>query len=224
MKTIQLKLFTFKELGRLAKQRALTEFRAVNVEFNWWNDEYEDFMNLCQTLAITVDRERIHFRGFYSQGDGASFTAIADLPELVKAIEKEAWKQYAPLDELKFPALRIDRRVRVLLNNRSLDSGVTIKGGRGYWVKAATGIFITTKGDRSHDNIFGELEKLDAWLQQVADNLNAYLYKKLQSQYEFLTSDTAVKESILFNEYLFSADGRAANHLYELAKHHHKTE
>lgn len=89
---------------------------------------------------------------------------------------------------------------------------------RQYGVVTDLGISEVIKDGKTHDNIFEELDKLEDWLRSVAEILNRHLYKSLENQYEFLTSDTAVKESILNNEYLFTADGRSANHLVELNK------
>ena len=224
MKTIQLKLYTFKELGRTAKQRALTEFRHLNIGFDWWVDEYEDFVNLCATLGITVDRGSLKFSGFHAQGDGSAFSASLDFARLPEAIRLQAWKAYAPLQEFRFPELQVDRRVLGLVGNGILPNEMQIIARQR--VNAITvnlGIYVVQEY-KTHDNLFEELDKLEDWLRAVADTLNRYLYETLRRQYEFLTADSTLKESILLNEYLFSADGRAANHLYQLALHHHKTE
>jgi len=224
MKVIQLKLYTFRELGRLAKQKALTDYRYINVDFNWWEDEYDDFIHICEGLGIEVHKHTIKFTGFYSQGDGSAFSATVDFNKLPEAVRLETWKRYAPLQEFKFPALNVDRRVMKLVIAGILPSEPQIIAR--YKVNDIVtdlGIYVVNER-KNHDLVFEELEKLEEWLRKVAKILNSYLYDCLQKQYEFLISDTTVKESLLFNEYLFSADGRAAGHLHELAKHHHKTE
>src|SRR6187402_1337977 len=47
MKVINLKLYQFKELDRKAKENALNLYRDINVNFNWWESVYEDFIWLC---------------------------------------------------------------------------------------------------------------------------------------------------------------------------------
>lgn len=224
MKIINLKLFSFKELGRQAKQNALSTYRHLNVDFEWWNDEYEDFVNLCVYLGITVDKASIRFGGFYSQGDGCAYSATVDLLQLQKAIQAEAWKAFAPLQEFKFPVFDIDERVMRLIEHGSLMQNAKIMGApRIFALYIDLGIFVHSE-KKSYDNIFRELEKLDLWLRNIAHALNRYLFRCLQNQYEFLTADTTIKESILFNDYLFTADGRAANHLEELAGMRTKSE
>ena len=219
MKTITLKLYSFNELDKEAKQKALTTYQDLNVGFNWWDDEFEDFIELCSYLSITVKKESIRFRGFYSQGDGSSFSAIVDIPKLVNAIANQSWKDYAPQQEFVFIEPQIDRRVMALVANGLLPSEPQIIGrSRQYGVVTDLGISEVIKDGKTHDNIFEELDKLEEWLHTVAEILNRHLYKSLENQYEFLTSDTAIKESILTNEYLFTADGRSANHLVKLNK------
>jgi hypothetical protein len=219
MKTITLKLYSFNQLDKQAKQKALTTYQDLNVGFDWWNDEFDDFIELCSYMGIAVNKDSIKFRGFYSQGDGSGFSALVDMPKLVTAIANQLWKDYAPMQEFIFIVPHVDRRVMALVAHGLLPSEPQIiSRSRQYGVVTDLGISEVIKDGKTHDNIFEELDKLEEWLRSVADILNRHLYKSLENQYEFLTSDTAIKESILTNEYLFTADGRSANHLIELNK------
>jgi hypothetical protein len=219
MKTITLKLYSFNGLDREAKEKALTTYRDLNIDFDWWDDELEDFIALCSYLGIAVNKNSIKFRGFYSQGDGSGFSAIVDIPKLLIAVFNQSWKDYAPIQEFLFSVPQIDRRVIALVANGLLPSEPQIIcRSRQYGVVTDLGISEVIKNGKTHENIFEELDKLEEWLRSVAEILNRHLYKSLENQYDFLTSDTAIKESILTNEYLFTADGRSANHLIELNK------
>jgi hypothetical protein len=219
MKTITLKLYSFNELDKQAKQKALTTFQDLNIGFDWWNDEFEDFIELCTYLSIAVNKDSIKFRGFYSQGDGSSFSALVDIPKLLTAIANQSWKDYAPMQEFVFIVPQIDSRVMALVGKDLLPGEPQIIGRtRQFGIVTNLGISEVIKDGKTHDNIFNELDKLEEWLRSVAEILNRHLYKSLENQYEFLTGDTAIKESILTNEYLFTADGRSANHLVELNK------
>jgi hypothetical protein len=219
MKTITLKLYSFNQLDKQAKQKALTTYQDSNIGFDWWNDEFDDFITLCSYMGIAVHKDSIKFRGFYSQGDGSGFSALVDISKLVKAIANQSWKDYAPIQEFVFIVPQIDQRVMALVAKGLWPSEPQIVcRSRQYGVVTDLGISEVIKDGKTHDNIFEELDKLEEWLRSVAEILNQYLYKSLENQYEFLTSDTAIKESILTNEYLFTADGRSANHLVELNK------
>ncbi|WDF77143.1 hypothetical protein PQ469_24975 [Mucilaginibacter sp. KACC 22773] len=219
MKTIKLKLYSFNELDKEAKGKALTTYRDLNVNFDWWDDEFEDFVELCSYIGIAVSKDSIKFRGFYSQGDGSGFSAMVDIPKLLTAVANQSWKDYAPMQEFVFIIPQVDRRVMSLVANGLLPGEPQIIGrSRQFGVVTDLGISEVIRDGKTHDNIFEELDKLEEWLRSVAEILNRYLYKSLENQYDFLTSDTAIKESILMNEYLFTADGRSANHLVALNK------
>lgn len=217
MKSITLKLYSFNELDRVAKEKALTTYRDFNVNFDWWDDEFEDFIELCKYLHIAVDKDSIKFSGFYAQGDGSGFSATVDIPQLAVAIATQAWKDYAPMQDFPFTAPATDHRVMALVAKGILPSEPQIIcRSRQYGVITNLGIAEVIQNGKEHENLFEELDKLEEWLRGVAETLNRYLFATLEKQYDFLTSDTAVKESILNNEYLFTADGRSATHLLEI--------
>lgn len=84
MKAILLELYSFNELDKDAKGKALTTYRDLNVDFNWWDSEFENFVQLCASIGIAVKKNSIVFRGFYAQGDGSGFTAAVKLPDYRK--------------------------------------------------------------------------------------------------------------------------------------------
>jgi len=203
MKSINLRLYSFDELEKPAKEKALVEYSDLNHGFDWWNDQYDDFVTLCSYLGITVEKGSIRFSGFYSQGDGSTFSASIDIPKLLTAIQTEAWKTYAPMQEFTFTLPAADRRVIALVANGALQEAPGISSRmRGYNVGVDLGLSVVLEGSTPHENVFDELEKLQDWLGLVAVKLNAHLYASLEKQYEFLTSDTAIEESIVANEYL----------------------
>jgi len=219
MKVINLKLYQFKELDRKAKENALNLYRDINVNFNWWESVYEDFIWLCACMGIKVDFNTIYFNDFYSQGAGSCFSAQVDLFKLDTAIQISGWKQYAPDTEFPFKPLDVNRRVLALIKSGALNGDTKILARtRNYSVTVDLGFYVEMRPGREHVRIFDELDKMEAWLNGIALRLNQHLFSLLRSQYEFLTSDTAIIESELFNEWLFTADGRTANHLVELNK------
>lgn len=219
METIKLKLYGFDELSKTAKQKALTACHELNIDFDWWDSSYDDFIAICACLGITVSKERIKFEGFYSQGDGSGFSATVDLTQLNKAIINKAWQDYAPKLDFDFTAIPIDRRVMALVENGVLEHDPKIiSRSRNYGVVVDLGIYAVNERERNHDLVFEELDNLEEWLRKIAETLNKHLYKSLEAQYEYLTSDEAIIEGILANDYLFTADGKSANYLKKLSE------
>jgi hypothetical protein len=217
MKTIALDLYSFSELNEKAREKALAEYADINVDYGWWDFVYDDFIAICKTLGISVDTTQMHFSGFYSQGDGSAFEATAYLPALAEGIEKQSWKSYAPHIELDLPTCPTDRRVLKLMETEALDISPRIRQPhRGYYVKGELNE-VYPWNDHKHDLIEAELEKTEEWFTEVAEMLNHYLYKALRDDYEYQVTEDAVAEAIEANDYLFTADGRNANRISQLA-------
>jgi len=218
MKTIQLNLYEFGELDEKVKQNALTACHNLNLFDNWWDYIYDDFMIICGLLGITVDKKSMVFEGFYSQGDGSGFSAGVDIPNLLKSITKKGWRGYAPKLDFDFGWPGIDRRVLELVKYNKIDMNARIiSRTRGYGVAVDLGIYPAFHPVKNYDLIYAELDNLEKWLDVVAQILNRFLFKQLQDNYEYLTSDEAVIEAIEANGYWFTADGRKASRLQELA-------
>lgn len=92
MKTILVNLYSFNELSDEAKQFALNKYRYMHVD---WDSEWDMFViEECENILKEngFDNAKIHYSGFYSQGDGASFDADIDLDKFLTPNEHEALK------------------------------------------------------------------------------------------------------------------------------------
>ena len=218
MKTIKLDLYEFEELSAEAKERAIIKHRDFNLIPLWWDFVYDDFVNLCIYLGVAVDKDSISFDGFYSQGDGSGFNADVNIVALKNAVENQSWKEYAPNEQFNFQPLGIDRRVMGLIEKGGIQlQPRIINSNRGKGVIADMGGY-PARGPRFHDYIYGEIDALEASLKCVADELNKFLYKSLEREYDHLTSDGVVAEALTANEIPFTADGRSAIALENLTK------
>ena len=223
MKTIRLKLYEFAELNDDAKSKALTKLYDINVFDDWYDFIYDDFISIVETIGISVNRKRIYFQGFYSQGDGSAFEASVSLPDLLNGIAGQSWKSYAPLLELDLSLPEMERRLLKLLMENKVDCfGKIMQPSRGYYVSASLDTDFPNNG-HNYSKIENELEKLEDWLIEVAETLNHYLYKSLLDEYEYQTSEKAIIEAIEANEYSFTADGKIATRIKRLAENEQET-
>ncbi|MBS0454026.1 MAG: hypothetical protein JSS14_22210 [Proteobacteria bacterium] len=61
-------------LSQQRRDKLLEEYRGVNVEWgDWWGSTYEAAIEHLGEIGIDTDAERMFFSGFCSQGDGACF-------------------------------------------------------------------------------------------------------------------------------------------------------
>jgi hypothetical protein len=217
MKTIQLNLYEFAELEERAKEKAIEADRYINVDYRWWDFIYDDFISICETLGITVDKESIVFEGFYSQGDGSAFTAEINLAKMLDAVVNQNWKEYAPKLELDLPLPDIDRRVMRLIASGKLETDPKIiQPTRSYYVRAELNDTIPNS-PFGYPQVENQLDMLVISLCKIAKNLNRYLYKSLQNEYEYQTAEQAVTEAIEANDYWFTKDGKKATRLESLS-------
>ena len=205
MKTIKLNLYEFAELEKTAKKKAIEADRYINVEHQWWEVIYDDFVSICQTIGITVDKATIFFRGFYSQGDGSGFIAEIDLPVLLDGIIYQKWKDYAPKPELDLKVPGIDRRVLKLIKENKLDASPQITHPHSsYYVKAALNENLPYSY-HGYPLIEKQLDILEDGLVKIAETLNRFLYKSLEAEYEYQTGEQVVAGVLEANEYWFTA-------------------
>ncbi len=223
MKTIKIKLYEFAELNEDAKSKALKELFDINVFDDWYDFIYDDFVSIAQTIGITVNRKKIYFRGFYSQGDGSAFEASASLPGLLNGIAWQNWKSYAPQLELDLSLPEIDRRLLKLLQDSKIDCyGEIRQPGRGYNVSAVL-VRDFPNNFRRYAHVNQQLDRVEMWLDDIADTINFHLYKSLRDEYDYQTREQAIIETIEANEYSFSADGKLATRIKRLAENEQQT-
>lgn len=199
MRTIRTKVYKFNELSETAQEKAIEKLSDINVDYEWWDATFEDFKELCKTLAIEVDTKHTYFSGFYSQGSGSSFTADIDVYECLKAIKNENWKTYAPKENLQFynvtdNMLRLCRLCTCDIQPTNRESSVKINFDSDTYGK--------------HPNIDSVITDIEDFFEDVANTLNNWLYSSLQTEYEYLTGKESITETILANEYEFTQDGR----------------
>lgn len=62
------------------KDELIEKYRDINVSHEWWDGIYEMVTEDMKNIGFSVDK--IHFSGFWSQGDGACFVGAIDNWEL----------------------------------------------------------------------------------------------------------------------------------------------
>lgn len=217
MKTINIELYAFSELEKAVQEKVLEDFRHLNTDCDWWEFDYEDFLNIVPFMGIATSYEQIFFNGYSSQSGGSSFASKIDILLLINGISTKAWHEYAPILEFDFKPCPIDKRVVGLIENGTIEISLET-------VIPKSCNYLTIRFDenvnslyRAYDNIGKELEKLETWAGESLEVLNTYLYQTLKNSCDYLTSDKSVKESIEANEYLFTANGKHGDWLSALA-------
>lgn len=193
----------WKEKDKEVYEKILEEHRHTNVNHDWWKFTVESFKEELEALGFA--NTDVNFSGFWLQGDGASFTgdwdsakmlAVKELKE--KGIELSDWAK-----ELK----------RVLKGNlkdiKAKYAYFSIKSTSHHYAHEYTVSIFEPEywNSRKQDRCYIPPEQVDDILEGCRTAMKA-MYRILEKEYYYLTSDEAVEETLEINEYKFDKDGK----------------
>lgn len=200
MRTKTIKLYQFAELSDDAKERALDACRDWNVQDSFWHEHYTekggDFYTIAGILGIELDR--VMFSGFWSQGDGARFTGTY---YYAKGASK-AIREHAPEDKelhaIADTLQDVQRRNFYQLSAR-------IEHRSPHYVHE-----MTASIDVYRDEYATMTDDAEETVTEALRDLMRWLYRVLEKEYEYQTTDDAVRDTIEANELEFTEDGALA--------------
>lgn len=207
---IETTVYQLDELPDAAKEKARAWYREGGFDYDWYDGVYEDFQRITDILGIRLKTRPVRlmgggtrqdpciwFRGFWSQDDGACW-------EGVYAYRKNASaeiRSYAPLDGTLHgiaDALQaIQRR-----NFYQLRAETTHRGH--YYHEHCMAVSVERDGPTWQDMTAGAEDIVAEALRDLA----RWLYRQLEREYDYLTSDEAVDETIIANGYTFTEAGK----------------
>jgi hypothetical protein len=191
------------------QRKLIDKHRDWNVEhIDWWDCTYDDFVEYAAERGFTTDHKNISFSGFWSQGDGASFTGSIDVPTFIKFHKLEtAYPWIMKLFEHGGDIYaKVDRFGSLYVHENTC------------WAEVSDcdefSAVIDTKGDDTRYAVLAEWDKhLQSDIDQLEEVMEStrlemcrHLYKQLEAEYDHLTSDEAVWDSIEANE-LYNQEG-----------------
>lgn len=205
--------FKFSELSDRAKDKARGEYRSGDYPgYDWWDGVYEDAVRMGALIGIEISTTQhlshmpngkpyttidISFSGFYSQGDGASFEgSYRYKPDAVAKVTAECKDQML---------LRIAEQLTVIQLTRRLQGHepwkATIPRSPRNYIKT---IVLDADDLDPHESIDEDVEtEMLGVMRDFAD----WIYKQLEAEYDYLTSDECVDERLNDDETLFDEDG-----------------
>ncbi len=208
-RTVETVVYAIEELTEAAKDSARAWYRGSCLEHEWYDAVFEDFETICRILGVTLrtssvrlmgggTREKPHlwFRGFSSQSDGASFEGtFSHAKGAARAI-----RTHAPKDE---ELHRIADELQAVQKCNFYQLGGSIRTRGSYCHEHSMAIEVERDSptwqpmtDGAEDTVIEALRDLARWL-----------YRQLEREYEYLTSDAAVDEAIAINGFTFTAEG-----------------
>ena len=207
---VQTTVYRLDELHESAKGRARDWYRQHALDDDWYEFVCEDFEAICGILGLglktstvrlmgggTRQKPRIYFSGFSSQGDGACF-------ETYYSYEKGARKRlrnHAPLDaELH----RIADTLQAIQRRNFYQLRAEATHHDRYYHEDSRAISVERESP-TYQDMTADAE--DAVTEAFRD-LARWLYRQLEREYDYQTSDAVIDEAIAANEYTFTESGR----------------
>ncbi len=203
-------VYQFAELSDAAKDLARSWYRELGPHDDWWDAVYEDFERICEIFGIrlkttpvrlmgggTRQKPCIWFSGFCSQGDGACFEGYLSHAKGSAARVRD----YAPQDTTLHCIA--DRLQAIQRRNFYQLSAEASHRGR-YTHEYTMSVDVTRDSPTWQPPTDGTEEIVTEALRDLA----RWLYRQLQAEYDHLTSDEAIEEGIIVNDYTFTEAGR----------------
>lgn len=204
MRIAEKTLYKYEELSDRAKQRARECCLEDGLDPSWWEYLYEDFARVAEILGISLSEKpvplmngkcryepEIYFSGFYHQGSGSSFCGTYGYAK--GAVDKI--KKYAPQDE---ELHRIAQGLQDVQRRHFYRLTADITSARDHYIRVEVG---------DSENPYRDIGGAEDDVRGLMNDFNGWMFKCLQDEYEYLTSDEAVEESIVANEYEFDEYG-----------------
>ncbi len=216
------KSYSFNELSPEAQENALDNNRNINVDHDDWHDWIIDDFKEEMLEKFGFDVDDAQYTGFFSQGDGASFTGEAiDKPLFMREALGvtsssdvfDNGDERSGEDELRslmgdLRNIGFDNRERftaddlyfkVKRNSSRYSHENTIEGD-----VEADYLDIEVDDERDFDGFVQDLEqKTTGWAREKSREL----YRRLENEYDAQTSDESVKDTLVDNDYAFDEEG-----------------
>lgn len=216
---LQTTAYALTELPQTVRSRVLDNYRSFSVHDHWYQSTYEWVDQAAQLLGITINRQRdknqqldpspaIYFSGFYSQGDGACFEGHFSSPGNSTQIVANV-AQFSPED---IDLLNIAKRIQHLLVHTDDQLTATLTHNRQRYSHPYTITIdaeLVSENDETIDAT-APTSGIETELTDVLRHFMLWIYRQLQQEYEYLTSDEQISEALNTNGFLFTEFGEPA--------------
>lgn len=192
MRTIETKVYALSELSPNAREKAREWHRSSGL---WDGDCTIEDAKQCLAIA-GFEIENVYYSGFSSQGDGACFEGRWHASD---AKGEAAMKAHAPKDARLHYIAQECARIASLYPQASM----SVKQRGHYNHEHCTDFTVNVSDDDSPEA--GDASEA---LEEVSKDAMRWIYRQLESDYNWHNADEQVDESIEANRYTFTEDGK----------------
>ena len=207
---LEITVYRFDELSDAVKEKARAWYRDGGFDDDWYDAVYEDFQQIADILGLDLKTRSVRlmggstrqepciwFRGFWSQGDGACFETRYSYRRGAPRRIRDYAPQDTELHRIADALQAIQRRNFYQLRAEASHRGPYCHA---YCMAISVGRDSPTWQDMTAD---AEEIVIDA-----LRNLARWLYRQLEREYDYLSWDEIVDETIIANGYTFTEVGQ----------------
>lgn len=177
------------------EQKELIEkHRDINVDHEWWDSVYDMWAE--KLIEKGIEPNEFRFTGFYSQGDGASFEGKLNLLQFLKAHNLTMEYPAATFFADDYLTAKLFRSWNHYCHEHTIEVGTYFEDYNDYAEDDLRYEVYNTMRDELND----ETPELEETLIDICRGYMRALYSDLRDEYEYLTSDEAVWETIVAND------------------------
>lgn len=186
-------------------QGFIDKHRDINTDYDWWDSTYDDFAQICDILGISLHKNEPSFTGFWSQGDGASWTGDYQAQGSAGPTYDTApvkIREHAPKDETLHEIA--DELCLLARIHRPVYADVTRLSSH----YAHSHTMVVNHWNYHYDEVDLDSAEVDSAIYlHIEETLTTqfraladWLYAALEAEHTYLTSDEAVIETLEANE------------------------
>ena len=210
MREITIKVYKFEELPEDVQERIIEdrkEYSSIDsIDFNEVHAQFilDHWKEKLETLGF--ENAEIQYSGFYSQGDGASFTADVNLEKVLNALVMcDSTTAHWNHDRLNFERL-------YTFASEGLIEYTLERSNHSRYVHENTirtrVINHTYSNHETHANMFSELE---FQIDQMRIDLCCAIHSDLEREWDYIHSDEYIKEEIEAGDCEYDITGQQMN-------------
>ena len=214
-RTREIGIYLFEELPEDLQEKILEKRRYWNVSDSWWYESELDYWKEKLDQMGFEDAE-IRFCGFYSQGDGASFTARCDGQKILNTLfmcqgknigDLKRWRLWFELAENgPYINFSVTRHGYNYVHENSVSADIE-EDYAGFTNKIEEAF--DSKGRKYYTSVFDRkvaLLDLQEMFEDLVKSLCQEIYSELEKNYEWYTSDGCLKEGFIDSGEEFEVD------------------
>jgi len=196
-------IYKFNELTEEAQQHALDSNRDYDTEIFSDIIDLEYYREKLAEIGFT-DAE-IQYSGFFSQGDGASFTSDVDLHKIVSYL---IYNSTGYADTVKF------YKLLVLHEKQCIDLSLWVERGAPHYVHENTcnthlevNLYQENRSGASEDWFNDTADMLKEAVEDIRHEVCQSIYYALRKEYEYMQSDEYLRDTFEANDMEFTSNG-----------------